>query len=167
MAERAIEDLADLFRGGMRRADRLIPLEEELSLARKYLDLEQRRLGDRLQVSWRVEDLPPGARVLPMVLQPLLENAVAHGVQNRPGGGQIELYGRQEEDRIVVTITNPVGGPALSEGRAEAHHGMALRNIRQRLELAWGDRASLITQQDDEQFFAVVTLPYVERTDHR
>jgi len=71
-AERATEDLADLFRGSMRRADSTIPLGEELSLARKFLDMEQRRLGDRLQVEWEVSELPGEAPVMPLILQPLL-----------------------------------------------------------------------------------------------
>ena len=90
-AERAIEDLADLFRGSMRRADSLISLSEELDLARRYLQMEQRRLGDRLRVEWRLSDLPAGASVLPLTLQPLLENAVAHGIQPRTDGGVVKV----------------------------------------------------------------------------
>ena len=161
-AERATEDLADLFRGSMRRADSLISLSEELDLARKYLHMEQRRLGERLSVDWQVSELPKGASVLPLTLQPLLENAVAHGIQPRIDGGEVRVYGRSEKDNIVVTICNPVGPDDYkSQG-----HGMALANIRERLELAFGPAASLITHQDDEQFFAVLSLPYVENTDN-
>lgn len=160
-AERATEDLADLFRGGMKRADQLISLEEELSLARKYLDMERRRLGERLQVDWDIEGLPASASVLPMILQPLLENAVNHGIQPLPRGGELKVFGRLEGDNIVITIANP-----LADGPAEGGAGMALRNIRSRLELALDERASLITNQDDERFYAVLTLPHVEHTDH-
>jgi len=161
-AERATEDLADLFRGSMRRADSLISLSEELDLARRYLHMEQRRLGNRLSVDWQVSELPKGASVLPLTLQPLLENAVAHGIQSRTDGGEIRVYGRSEKDNIVITICNPVGsGDDSSQG-----HGMALANIRERLELAFGPAASLITHQDEQQFFAVLSLPYVENTDH-
>jgi len=162
-AERATEDLADLFRGSMRRADRLISLSEELNLAAKYLDMEQRRLGDRIRIDWQVSELPKGASVLPLTLQPLLENAVAHGIQPRADGGEIRVYGCGEKDNIVITISNPLApDPHSSRG-----HGMALANIRERLELAFGPVASLITHQDKEQFFAVLSLPYVENTDHR
>ncbi len=161
-AERATEDLADLFRGSMRRADRLISLSEELDLAAKYLDMERRRLGDRIRVDWQVSELPKGASVLPLTLQPLLENAVAHGIQPRTEGGEIRVYGRSEKDNIVITICNPLApDPHDSQG-----HGMALANIRERLELAFGPAASLITHQDKEQFFAVLSLPYVENTDN-
>ena len=161
-AERAIEDLADLFRGSMRQADSLISLTEELDLARRYLQMEQRRLGDRLCVDWQVSELPQDASVLPLTLQPLLENAVAHGIQSREDGGEIKVYGRAEKDNIVITISNPLG---LDEVDRKGH-GMALINIRERLELAFGPNASLITHQNDEQFFAVLSLPYVENTDY-
>ncbi len=161
-AERAIEDLADLFRGSMRRADRLISLSEELDLARRYLQMEQRRLGDRLDVDWRVSELPEGASILPLTLQPMLENAVAHGIQSRAEGGEVRVYGRAEKDNIVITVCNPLG-PNENDSKG---HGMALANIRERLELAFGPTAGLITHQNDEQFFAVLSLPYVENTDN-
>ena len=161
-AERAIEDLADLFRGSMRRADSLISLAEELKLARKYLQMEQRRLGKRLRIDWNVNELPDSATILPLTLQPLLENAVAHGIQSRVDGGEVRVYGRSEKDNIVITISNPLGPhDHISKG-----HGSALANIRERLQLAFGLNASLITHQGNEQFFAVLSLPYVENTDH-
>lgn len=161
-AERATEDLADLFRGSMRRADSLIRLSDELDLAMKYLQMEQRRLGERLTVDWQVSELPKAASVLPLTLQPLLENAVAHGIQPRTSGGEIRVYGRGEKDIIVITICNPLGpDDYISKG-----HGMALANIRERLALAFGPAASLITHQDNEQHFAVLSMPYVENTDN-
>ncbi|GMR14948.1 MAG: sensor histidine kinase [Gammaproteobacteria bacterium] len=161
-AERATEDLADLFRGSMRRADRLINLSEELDLAEKYLHMEQRRLGDRIRIDWQVSELPKGASVLPLTLQPLLENAVAHGIQPRTDGGEVRVYGRSEKDNIVITICNPLA----PDPRSSRGHGMALANIRERLELAFGPAASLVTHQDKEHFFAVLSLPYVENTDN-
>lgn len=161
-AERATEDLADLFRGSMRRADNPISLADELSLAEKYLDMEKRRLGGRLRVDWQVSELPKGAKILPLTLQPLLENAVAHGIQPSVGGGEVRVYGRSEKDNIVITIRNPLG----PDGHISEGHGMALVNIRERLELAFGPAASLITHQNDEQFFAILSLPYVENTDN-
>jgi two-component system sensor histidine kinase AlgZ len=161
-AECATEDLADIFRGSMRKADSLISLSEELELAGKYLQMEQRRLGERLKVDWQVSELPEGASILPLTLQPLLENAVAHGIQPCVEGGKLRLYGREEKDNVVITISNPVGpNKHISEG-----HGMALENIRERLDLAFGSGSSLITHQNDEQFFAVLSFPYVKNTDN-
>jgi len=161
-AEAAVLDLADIFRGSMRRADRLISLGDELQLARQYLDMEKRRLGDRLEIDWRVDELPPGASVLPLMLQPLLENAVGHGVQAHSEGGRIVVYGRSEGDQLVITIGNPIA----VEGSEPGGHGMAIDNIRERLQLAFGSRANLLTSQDADQFYAVLSVPYVEYSDH-
>jgi two-component system sensor histidine kinase AlgZ len=161
-AEAAILDLADIFRGSMRRADRLISLGDELQFARQYLDMEKRRLGDRLDIDWRVDELPSDASVLPLMLQPLLENAVGHGVQSHLDGGKIVVYGRSEGDQIVITIGNPIA----AEGSESGGHGMAIDNIRERLQLAFGSRANLLTNQDVDQFYAVLSVPYVEYSDH-
>jgi two-component system sensor histidine kinase AlgZ len=158
-AERATEDLAELFRGSMRRADTMIPLADELSLGRRFLSMEQRRLGDRLQVEWTVEDLPEDTFVLPLVLQPLLENAVIHGIQSLEEGGLVKVYGRGEAENIVIMISNPAQANADDSGSVKHGHGMALQNIRRRLDLAFGDRASLVTSQNEGQFFSVLTLP--------
>ncbi|MEE4218121.1 MAG: sensor histidine kinase [Xanthomonadales bacterium] len=161
-AEAATLDLADIFRGSMRRADQLISLEEELSLARQYLDMEKRRLGERLEIDWRVDELPPGAAVLPLLLQPLLENAVAHGIQAHEEGGKLSVYGRAEGDEVVITIGNPVA----PEGHTSGGNGMAIENIRERLVFAFGARARLMTNRDKEQFYAVLVVPHVEHSDH-
>ncbi len=160
-AESAIEDLADIFRGSMRRADQPISLADELSLARQYLDMEKRRLGDRLQVDWRVSELPEHASIFPLMLQPLLENAVGHGIQANPEGGKISVYGRSESDQVVITIANP----AAPKGHKAPGHGIAIPNIRDRLRLAYGSRASLVTYNNDENFYVVMSLPYVAHTD--
>lgn len=161
-AEAATLDLADIFRGSMRRADQLISLKEELSLARQYLDMEKRRLGERLEIDWRVDELPSGAAVLPLLLQPLLENAVAHGIQAHEEGGKLSVYGRAEGDEVVITIGNPVA----PEGYSSGGNGMAIENIRERLVFAFGSRARLMTNRDKELFYAVLVVPHVEHTDH-
>jgi two-component system sensor histidine kinase AlgZ len=158
-AESAIEDLADIFRGSMRRADQPISLAEELKLACQYLEMEKRRLGKRMEINWRVEELPAHAAVLPLMLQPLLENAVAHGIQSRREGGSIAVYGRAEGDQVVVTIANPVAAEGSS---VTGGHGMAIDNIRERLLFAYGSRASLMTYEDAEKFYAVLSLPHIE-----
>lgn len=161
MAERATEDLADLFRGSMRRADHMIKLSDELLLAEKYLQMEQRRLGERIRIKWEVSDLPEGASILPLTLQPLLENAVGHGIQSRVQGGEIRVFGRSENAMVVITICNPLA-PEPSDSRG---HGMALGNIRERLALAFGTDASLITHKTEEEFFAVLSLPFIQFND--
>jgi two-component system sensor histidine kinase AlgZ len=164
-AETATLDLADIFRGSMRRADQQILLSEELDLALAYLSMEKRRLGDRLNVDWRVDELPSTARVLPLILQPLLENAVGHGIRLRPEGGTITVYGRVEGNRIVITIGNEVSSEEESAHLTTEGHGMALQNIRERLHLAFGSSATLVTNRDKDGFYAVLSLPYVEDSD--
>ena len=100
--------------------------------------------------------------MLPLMLQPLLENAVGHGVQSHPQGGKIVVYGRMEGDQIVITIGNPVE----AIGSESSGHGIALDNISERLQLAFGPRASLLTSQDADHFYTVLTLPYVEYSDY-
>jgi two-component system sensor histidine kinase AlgZ len=157
-AEAAVLDLADIFRGSMKRADQPIRLAEELRLARQYLAMEQRRLGERLQVDWRVDELPENAAVLPLMLQPLLENAVNHGIQFRKDGGKVSVYGRGEGEQVVITIANPL---ATQESTVSGH-GMAIDNITERIQLAYGSKADLVTHEDDKQFYVVLTLPFVE-----
>lgn len=166
-AERATEDLADLFRGSMRRADTMIPLSEELELARKYLDMEQRRLGERLQAEWTVEPFPDDVPVLPLILQPLLENAVTHGVQPYEAGGRITLYASRGPENVIITISNPKAPPPGYQAGSAGDHGMALENIRTRLELAFTEGASLLTHEDENRFYAVLTIPYATNADHR
>jgi two-component system sensor histidine kinase AlgZ len=95
-----------------------------------------------------------------MLLQPLLENAVAHGVQPRPEGGKVRVTGRREGDRLVITVRNPLAPSGSRPG-----HGMALRNVRSRLALAYPSLASLLTHQDDDHFYAVLTLPHAPTAD--
>jgi len=159
-AERATEDLADLFRGGMRGNDEMIPLADELALARKYLAMEEYRLGDRLKVDWAVDELPVQEPVLPMLLQPLLENAVIHGIQPRTEGGTVKLFGRVEGGNIVLTVTNPLPPTGSRPGQ-----GMALGNIRSRLALRYSSLASLLTHRDDSHHYAVLSLPHAEAAD--
>lgn len=159
-AERATEDLAELFRGGMRRSEDMIPLSDELSLGRKYLAMEERRLGARLRVDWDVQGLPAQEPVLPMLLQPLLENAVAHGVQPNPEGGTVRVFGCLEGGNMVVTVTNPLPPSGSTPG-----HGMALGNIRSRLALTYSSLASLMTHRDDTNHYTVLTIPHAQNTD--
>ncbi len=164
-AETATLDLADIFRGSMRRADKPLQLSEELQLATAYLQMEKRRLGERLQIDWWVDELPAGALVLPLILQPLLENAVRHGIQKRTDGGTISVYGREEGKQIVITIGNQVAEGADNAQLSAEGHGMALQNIRERLRLAFGSGATLLTHKED-RFFAVLSLPYVKDSDY-
>ena len=108
----AVEDLADLFRLG--EATVRISLEEEIEIARTHERIEQLRLGERLQVHWDIDALPMNARVPSLIIQPLLENAVYHGIEMLPNGGRVSIEGRQIGDMLKIEVRNPV--PPLQPG---------------------------------------------------
>ncbi len=138
-AEHALEELAELFRALMRDHRELVPLADEIALCRQYLDLEKLRLGDRLQVEWQIDDLPGDMRVPSLLLQPLLENAVYHGIEPSTGPGLISIRFRRDGDELKIELENP-----LCDGGAHpAGNRMALANIRERLALHYDLEARL------------------------
>jgi two-component system sensor histidine kinase AlgZ len=129
-AEAVLEDLADLFRHALADPAESVTLSEEVALARRYLDIEQVRFGDRLRVDWAIDAAAGGARVPPLLLQPLVENAIKHGVEPSEQGAQLRVSTRRRGDRVVVRITNTVPAGAGAPGQ-----GVAQDNVRQRLAL--------------------------------
>jgi two-component system sensor histidine kinase AlgZ len=158
VAEAAIEDLSDLFRASLSQAEDGATLGDELALARRYLHIEALRLGDRLSVVWDMDALPLDVKVAPLMLQPLLENAIYHGIEPLPAGGTIRVAGRMKDDMVEITITNPVS----DSGSSVPHRGnqIAQENIRQRLRLAFGAAARL--ENDVQNGDYRVTLRYPE-----
>ncbi|MEZ5564076.1 MAG: histidine kinase [Gammaproteobacteria bacterium] len=139
-AELAVEDLADLFRASLRDGRQLIPLADEIDIARVYERMEQHRLGRRLKVEWQLESLPGTAEIPGLTIQPLLENAIYHGIEPAPNPGVITVHGTFDGKLIRVAVSNPrLPGGAPARGG----HGLALDNIRERLELAFGRRGRL------------------------
>jgi len=129
-AEAILEDLSDLFRHALMDQDESVTLAEEVALARRYLDIEQVRFGDRLQVEWALDPLAGSARVPPLVLQPLVENAVKHGVEPSAVGAQVKVSTQRRSGTVVIKVTNTV--PA---GQGRRGHGVAQDNVRDRLRL--------------------------------
>lgn len=162
-AEEAVEDLADLFRANLSEARGWIPLKEELEIARIYQRIEQLRLGERLQVKWQIADLPMRALVPSLLVQPLLENAVYHGIEPLPDGGSIVIAGSFDGEHIELSVSNPVpvDDPALKRNG----HGIALDNIQQRLQLAWPGKAQVELQQEPGQYRVVLRFPYQDRNE--
>ena len=106
-AETALEELADLFRALLRDPRELVPLADEIALCRQYLDIEKLRLGERLQVDWSFDGVPVDLRIPPLMLQPLLENAVCHGIEPLDEGGVITVTFHTGKDELAIEITNP------------------------------------------------------------
>ncbi|MDO8891605.1 MAG: histidine kinase [Sulfurimicrobium sp.] len=155
-AESALEDMADLFRVLMADNLNLVSLEREVALSRQYLGLEQLRLGERLQVTWHIEKMPSDALIPPLVLQPLLENAVYHGIEPSSMPGEICVNIYRSRNLVHLVLRNPY----RNEG---SHHGgnkMALGNIRERLALHFDAEASLTTQISDNAYQVHIVIPY-------
>jgi len=156
-AERTLQDLADLFRALMSDGRSLVRVADEIALIERYAAIEQLRLGERLRMSWEMDQAPVDALLPPLVLQPLLENAVYHGVE--PGTGVSDVLVRIERrgDRVHVRIENPVH-PGATGARAGNH--MALDNIRERLMLFFDADAQLETKLSDGRYCVDLDIPY-------
>ena len=156
-AESALEDMAGLFRVLMADNRELQPLGRELELCQQYLGIEQLRLGERLKVDWRIENAPRDALVPPLVLQPLLENAVYHGIEPRaePGTVSIDIY--KARDELHAVLRNPY----RPDGDHHAGNKMALANIQERLQLHFDAEASLRTRLGVDTYEVHIVMPYV------
>jgi two-component system sensor histidine kinase AlgZ len=141
-AETALEELAELFRALMRDHRDLLPLADEISLSRQYLNLEKLRLGERLNVEWEIVDVPDDLMVPPLMLQPLLENAVYHGIEAFDEAGTVHIRFARHGDQLHIDLCNPCRGGESVQG---GNH-MALANIRERLALYYDLEASLETK---------------------
>jgi two-component system sensor histidine kinase AlgZ len=156
-AEDALHDLADLFRVLMRDNRDLAPLADEVELCRQYLDLEKLRLGERLLVDWNVKSMPEDALVPPLVLQPLLENAVYHGIEpsQSPGTISINIFGARGE--VHAILRNPYRADG---GRHHAGNKMAIANIRERLALHFDAEASLDSRVLRDSYEVHIRMPH-------
>ncbi len=128
-AEEVLEDLSELFRAALEAGEGASTLGEEIRLARMYLAIETMRFGDRLRVHWDIEPGVDAARVPPLLLQPLVENAVRHGVETQAEGGEITVRGRLLKGRAWLQVDNTMGGPA------RPGHGIGVASVRERLRL--------------------------------
>ena len=155
-AEQAVEDLADLFRASLRDGRQLIPLQEELEIARVYERMEQHRLGDRLKVDWQLGTLAKGAEIPGLTIQPLLENAIYHGIEPSPQPGTISVRGETDGKLIRISVTNPLPPAGMA---SRPGHGLALENIRERLELAFGTNVALAVDAAPDRYTVTIVFP--------
>jgi two-component system, LytTR family, sensor histidine kinase AlgZ len=158
-AEQAVQDLADLFRANLSEKRNIITLEEELEVGRTYQRIEQLRLGSRLRVDWNIDALPRNALVPGLMLQPLLENAIYHGIEPQPGGGTVTVAGEISSGLITVVVRNPV---TEKETEREGNR-LALANIRERLTLMYGERALVKSGRFDAEYIVTLRFPYIEK----
>ena len=159
-AEMATENLADLFRASLIDSRQYQTLEEEFELCRRYLEIETLRLGERLQINWQLADLPLQALVPPLLLQPLLENAIYHGIEPLTEGGCINISGQLSNQHLQIVIDNPV--PLTRNGNKSRGNQIALENIRERLHTLYGARAGLETEQNEQRYRTRLFFPYIK-----
>jgi two-component system sensor histidine kinase AlgZ len=161
LAEHAIENLSDLFRASLAAEDS-VSLQQELELTRSYIQLEALRLGDRLAIKWTLPDDEILLWLPALTLQPLVENAIYHGVEPLPAGGVIDISIKLVKDTVYIVISNP-----LLEDRTERRrtgNQMAVDNIRERLQITYGSAATMQQLEEDSRFTVTLLLPMKTNT---
>ncbi len=155
-AEEALEDLAELYRALMQDNRRLNTLADEVTLCRQYLSLEQLRLGERLRVDWDIATMPADALVPQLLLQPLVENAIYHGIEPGMEPGTVRIHIARDKTQVRLLLTNPYH----PDYQHRVGNRMALANIRERLALQFDVEASLATEVAGGRFEIRIVLPY-------
>jgi two-component system sensor histidine kinase AlgZ len=153
-AEALLEDLSDLFRHALIDQGESVTLADEITLARRYLAIEQVRFGERLQIEWSLDPMADGARLPPLLLQPLVENAVRHGVEPSASGAHLRISTQRRGKTVVIKVSNTV--PA---GPGPAGAGEALRNVRERLALLHDLQGQFRSGQKDGVFQVRMEVP--------
>ena len=155
-AERALEDLAGLFRTLMAEPRQFVRLADEIDLLERYAGLEQLRLGERLRITWELDAAPSDALLPPFVLQPLLENAVYHGVEPGTAAGDVLVRIERRGDRVFARIENPY----VEGEQRRAGNRMALDNIRERLALFFDAEARIVSRASGDRYSVEIEMPY-------
>ena len=158
LAEEAIEDLADLFRASLKETRSLAKIKEELEVCRRYIRIETHRLGKRLEVNWDIGQIPEDALIPFLSIQPLLENAIYHGIETLSEGGKINIHIFNNRDKITVTLDNPISTGINSvdhEGNQIAHD-----ILQQRLTACFGNKGKFSNYIKDNRYFAEISFPY-------
>jgi len=181
-AETALENMADLFRVAMTDMKDLVPIQREIELCKQYAEIEQLRMGNRLEVNWQVSNLPTGVLIPPLLLQPLLENAVYHGIEPLQEGGTIDIQLSGSGDKFRIKVENPCPSPSDRQRMADStgawamtqmqeqesgkktHKGnkMALKNIRERLALLYDAEAHYKVDSGDDYYRVEIVMPYLK-----
>ncbi len=161
-AEKAVEDLADLFRASLLPVRERVTLGGELELCRQYLRIEALRLQDRLAIDWQMDELPADALVPVLSIQPLIENAIYHGIEPLPQGGVTRIRGQRDGYLLTVVIENPK--PADGRRSSRASHGFAQENVGQRMQAFHGESGGLAVEDLGDQYRATLSFAY-ERAD--
>jgi len=158
-AERAVEDLADLFRASLKDVNHRVTLKEELMLCYQYLNIEKLRLEERLQVVWQIDNLPTDALIPALSVQPLLENAVYYGIHPLLNGGTIHITGVFDGKFIRIDIENPL----VDQLPPSQGNQIAQKNISERLQLYYGAQAKFTINTNNNIYCVSLQFPYGNR----
>ncbi len=153
-AEALLEDLSDLFRHALVDQGESVTLAQETTLAERYLSIEQVRFGERLRIHWALDPRAAGAQLPPLLLQPLVENAVKHGVEPSASGADVHISTERRRGTVVIKITNTVPG-----GQGAPGHGLALDNVRDRLGLLHDMQGQFQAGLKNGSFYVRIEVP--------
>ncbi len=159
VAERMTEDLAELFRMLFREDHEMIIWSRELTLCEHYIDIEKQRLGERLKIEWKISNIPDDALVPALILQPLLENAIFHGIEPEIDGGRIAVMGEFNHNQLIITVENTNSKNLIHR----QGNKMALANIEERLKAHYHGKASIVCHEKNDVYFAIVAMPYLTK----
>jgi two-component system sensor histidine kinase AlgZ len=160
LAEKALQDLADVFRVLLADARKMVPITAEGELARQYLEIEKLRLGERLKVKWTASNVPRSALIPSLTLQPLLENAVYHGIEPNFAGGTVTIQLWSDGEDLKIMISNPV--PEVSNpAHNRRGNRIAMENVRERLSRHFGGRATLQNLEQQGNYYVKISMPIV------
>jgi two-component system sensor histidine kinase AlgZ len=159
LAERVTEDLAELFRLLLKENNELINWSYELELSQHYINIEKLRLSTRLSIDWQMDRIPNDAMVPALLLQPLLENAIFHGIEPELTGGEIHIIGDYHHKKITINIQN-------SNSQNMVHrqgNNMALKNISERLRAHYQGKASILCKKEKTRYHVMIVIPYLTK----
>jgi len=144
----------------MSDAQDLVLLHQEIKMSKQYLALEQLRMGERLSIDWQIQEMPEDALIPALLLQPLLENAVYHGIEPLIAGGCIHVLLRRNGGMLQIVVENPCS--LRRDGRSHAGNRIALQNIRERLALLFDIEAKYQVASGEDYYRVEITLPYIK-----
>jgi two-component system sensor histidine kinase AlgZ len=158
-AEAMLEDLSELFRQALAEPRESVTLADEIALAERYLAIEQVRFGNRLRIRWDLDAAASGARLPPLLLQPLVENAVKHGVEPSPDGAKLRIRTERRGSMVVIEVINSLPPLRWADQPLPRGHGIALDNVRDRLRLLHDMQAQFSAGLDQQNYRVRIAIP--------
>ena len=157
VAEELVHDLAELFRASLKRDGKMVCLADELELCNQYLNIEKQRLGERLSVKWDLAELPDRLLIPPLTLQPLIENAIYHGVEKCERGGELEIRGQIQKGKVILIVRNSLP-ETIVETQREGNQ-MAMDNLRARLKGCFEGKGQVFISRADGFYQVRLVFP--------